>query len=657
MFFSAEQVYASIKTLNNVHPFLGITFLTCKKHGLPVGSAIKFQLDAATCAFLLEYHRLSPNSKCFFQPFKSSGKDKQWVKPDYPAKGLQSINTRSFKEAFLHEKNSAIWGWHENYIEVLANTIPENQKARAFDLAVWLYKNEKHHEITTPQQLVEKFFSSFNITKKEKILFDENHPAFFEHSSFKATPPLWDEYRKLGLPEAPDALPERWGTLSNVCIKGVGPAVELEIEPGRRLTLIVGDNGLGKSFILDAAWWALTGTWAGLPIYPSTTLAGTWARLPIYPSTTLADTWAELPIHLSTMFPINPQISYVFTGSTSVKTKYTTTFNYKKYEWSQTKNRSSVTGLSVYARVDGSFAIWDPARHHDSFSEYNKSNISNEEAWNGAPGRIEGLIRDWVRWQNDSSGSIFKAFCQVLKALSPPDLGTIEPGEPVRIPGDLRQIPTIQHLYGSVPITCAAAGVKRVITLAYLIVWAWTEHKISSEQKSETPQRSMVVLVDELEAHLHPKWQRLFLPALLTISAILSNSPDPSDKNSLEIQLIVSTHSPLVMASAEAVFNPDSDRLFNLDINNGCVSLREHGFINYGDASAWLESPVFKLKYARSVEAEKALEKAKALQIRSQPASEHEVREVNERLKQHLAADDRFWPRWVGFAAKFGVEV
>ena len=32
--------------------------------------------------------------------------------------------------------------------------------------------------------------------------------------------------------------------------------------------LITGDNGLGKSFLLDIAWWVLSRTWTGLPARP-----------------------------------------------------------------------------------------------------------------------------------------------------------------------------------------------------------------------------------------------------------------------------------------------------------------------------------------------------------------------------------------------------
>ena len=41
-------------------------------------------------------------------------------------------------------------------------------------------------------------------------------------------------------------------------LTNVGPAPEMEAELAPRINLITGDNGLGKSFLLDIAWWALT---------------------------------------------------------------------------------------------------------------------------------------------------------------------------------------------------------------------------------------------------------------------------------------------------------------------------------------------------------------------------------------------------------------
>ena len=44
-------------------------------------------------------------------------------------------------------------------------------------------------------------------------------------------------------------------------LKHVGPASSMVLDFGDRLNLITGDNGLGKSFLLDIMWWSLTRKW------------------------------------------------------------------------------------------------------------------------------------------------------------------------------------------------------------------------------------------------------------------------------------------------------------------------------------------------------------------------------------------------------------
>ena len=50
--------------------------------------------------------------------------------------------------------------------------------------------------------------------------------------------------------------------LERLELENVGPAPAMVLDLQRRLNLITGDNGLGKSFLLDVAWWALTRKWA-----------------------------------------------------------------------------------------------------------------------------------------------------------------------------------------------------------------------------------------------------------------------------------------------------------------------------------------------------------------------------------------------------------
>ena len=48
--------------------------------------------------------------------------------------------------------------------------------------------------------------------------------------------------------------------LKHLKLTNIGPA-DTELEFGKRLNLITGDNGLGKSFLMDVAWWSMTRKW------------------------------------------------------------------------------------------------------------------------------------------------------------------------------------------------------------------------------------------------------------------------------------------------------------------------------------------------------------------------------------------------------------
>ena len=49
--------------------------------------------------------------------------------------------------------------------------------------------------------------------------------------------------------------------LERLELENVGPAPEMVLDLHPRMNLMTGENGLGKSFLLDVAWWALTRRW------------------------------------------------------------------------------------------------------------------------------------------------------------------------------------------------------------------------------------------------------------------------------------------------------------------------------------------------------------------------------------------------------------
>ena len=57
-------------------------------------------------------------------------------------------------------------------------------------------------------------------------------------------------------------------SVRTIGFREVGPATRLAYHPNKRLNLVTGDNSLGKTFLLDSIWWAITGHWLEYPAAP-----------------------------------------------------------------------------------------------------------------------------------------------------------------------------------------------------------------------------------------------------------------------------------------------------------------------------------------------------------------------------------------------------
>lgn len=399
-------------------------------------------------------------------------------------------------------------------------------------------------------------------------------------------------------------------------LKNVGPAPEMRFEPAERLNLITGDNGLGKSFLLDVAWWALTRTWSKKIALPVT--------------------------------QGEASIEYVVHGKGGAAAPVISKFRREDERWPLDAGRPPMPGIVVYIRIDGGFSVWDPARNYwrrdpDRAPAYH---FTAAKVWNGLSigGKrvCEGLERDWVNWQ-EANKPQFKALKKVLRVLSP-DAETLRPGQPRRLfLGEGRDRPTLMMGNQEVPVALASAGVRRVLALAYFLVWAWYEHRVAARLLDRDPEDRFVILFDEPETHLHPRWQRKIVPSVMaaidTLRDIMATKP----------QLIIATHAPLVLASIEPLFSPELDELFHLEMVEGQVVLRRGGWATQGDVSDWLLSDVFGLEQARSVEAETAIEAAEAFMRgeKDLPEGLDTKQAIHKELQRLLPANDRFWPRWL----------
>jgi hypothetical protein len=129
--------------------------------------------------------------------------------------------------------------------------------------------------------------------------------------------------------------------LESLHLKNVGPAPEMKMELAPRLNLITGDNGLGKSFLLDVAWWALTRKWPH-----------------------------DLNPRLTSGYPARPTeiqkpatIAFQLTGKTK-PVDYESSYDPRQQAWIGKPGRPWNPGLVLYAHADGGFAVWDPPRNY-----------------------------------------------------------------------------------------------------------------------------------------------------------------------------------------------------------------------------------------------------------------------------------------------------
>ena len=408
-------------------------------------------------------------------------------------------------------------------------------------------------------------------------------------------------------------------------LKNIGPASSMALDFGDRLNLITGDNGLGKSFLLDIMWWSLTRKWP-----------------------------AEINPRLNVGKKVLPQnggeagISFKFSSKKKTE-EYTGKYQRREQSWTGRAGRPANPGLVLYAMTDGSFAVWDPARNYwkkqgsiDVQERRPAYVFTPQEVWQGleADGSVlcNGLVDDLASWQKEK-GEAFSLIQKVLKTLSPSQHETLALGDLTRISlDDARDIPTIRMPYRQdVPVIHASSGIRRILALAYFLIWAWQEHKMAAKLLDEEPTQQVIFLIDEVESHLHPSWQRSVIPSLLKVMEELATGPD--------VQVVTATHSPLIMASAEPLFDDGKDAWFDLDFCDQKVVLTRRDFVRQGDAARWLTSEAFDQKGAGSLEAEQTLEKA-AHAMASPNFSKQDALALHTELQKVLSDTDPFWVRW-----------
>ena len=247
--------------------------------------------------------------------------------------------------------------------------------------------------------------------------------------------------------------------LERLELENVGPAPKMVLDLAPRMNLMTGANGLGKSFLLDVAWWALTRKW---PRELNPRLTSGYAARP-------ADSTRAA------------RLRFTVRTASGQSESYASEYSALDEGWPGKAGRPLNPGLVIHAHADGGFSVWDPARNYwkrkgdvDIQDRLPGYAFSSGEIWTGLATRIQGkstrvckgLLDDWSSWIRER-GENSERMARVLGTLTvsgkPLEIGPI-----LRLSvDDSQDVPSFKTDYSdAVPIVHASSAIRRIACLA-----------------------------------------------------------------------------------------------------------------------------------------------------------------------------------------------
>jgi predicted ATP-binding protein involved in virulence len=267
----------------------------------------------------------------------------------------------------------------------------------------------------------------------------------------------------------------------------------LELDLNRRLTLLIGENGSGKSSIVDAL--------AAVGMIPH----GLFRRL---------------------------ALSDVRVGAASLRVEAKDaegnwSFEYERGPSYAESSPEGASGTRVLAMPTSRGRLLAEGREH---AVRGKPNHASTQEWFRKREDLENEIR--VRTRNlDAEDDALALVRRALGALVP---GFSNPRvERDYFPGKARLV--LDKAGTSLSSDMLSAGEKSLLALGVEIA-----RFLSAFRDDDVPisERSATIVIDEIELHLHPRWQRVVVPRLLAAFP--------------GCQFIITTHSPQVIGSVDA---------------------------------------------------------------------------------------------------------
>lgn len=364
------------------------------------------------------------------------------------------------------------------------------------------------------------------------------------------------------------------GTIKKVTLRNIGPFGELELNLHENWNVLLGDNGVGKSSIMKAIAVGLVGREARA-------YAGRLIKA--------GENAAEIVIEFYEEEGIKYRTQISATGG----------------------NNADVDTLpqAPIERTGGILSLGFPALRTMSFDRGAEQIAAVHERpiaqdllpiVDGRPDPRLDSLRDWlirldhvIKSETKPSErrryiNLRDRFFKIIEGLTP--------GLEMKVEVDvkLKQV-YVRTQDGKIPIESVSQGT--VSLLGWIGVFLQRYFAISKHAAPTSEERA-IVLIDEIDAHMHPRWQQIIIPRL---KDLLPN-----------VQFIATTHSPLIVSGMP----PNQLFRFARGSAGRVVQLEVLPEMSSGRADQILTNDLFGLESSKDLETQGLLEKYNRLSMK-----------------------------------------
>lgn len=326
---------------------------------------------------------------------------------------------------------------------------------------------------------------------------------------------------------------------------------ELTLKPG--FNLLIGDNGMGKTSILEAISVALGGFIAGVDDVSSKHFTKDEIRISAVPMGDGSfDRHYEVPVLVTCEADVQGKEYRWTRRKSSVKASRSTveTSEIKKIANQMASDPTSVLPILNYQSAARTWMQKRESSENIFKTDFNRTvgYINCLEEASDSKALLNWCAKmEQVEWQKGKKISEYESVKNTLSNF----MAAMNGGETGRIQFD-KQSSELTYTIGetSLPIRYLSAGYQSVIWMVLDIAYRMAVLNPNLREKaSESPG---IVLIDELDMHLHPKWQWKIIEALrLTFP---------------NVQFIAATHSPILIASCRdgQLIRVETDEIYDL---------------------------------------------------------------------------------------------